>query len=203
MRKVLNSRIFKIIYTIFVIIFVMFIGLYLLFACLEGKKIFDYILYTVPDNSMRGSYEKQDVLILKEPSKLILEVGNDVAYYGTSGGLEGRLIIHRIVKIDNTDKKDIMFVTQGIKDKVPDPPIHKKEIIGKVMGKASIINEINHLIKSQLGSFLLVFLPLTLILSIEIVKTVIAMKLEKTTIEELEELKNDRGSNEKKRKDKE
>ena len=192
MRKVLNSRIFKIIYTIFVIIFVMFIGLYLLFACLEGKKIFDYILYTVPDNSMRGSYEKQDVLILKEPSKLILEVGNDVAYYGTSGGLEGRLIIHRIVKIDNTDKKDIMFVTQGIKYKVPDPPIHKKEIIGKVMGKASIINEINHLIKSQLGSFLLVFLPLTLILSIEIVKTVIAMKLEKTTIEELEELKNDR-----------
>ena len=184
MRKVLNSRIFKIIYTIFVIIFTAFISLYLLFVCLEGKNLFGYTLLIVPDNSMQGSYKKQDVVVLKKIDNLILEVGNDIAYYGTSGGLEGRLIIHRIVKVDSTNKKDVLFVTQGIKDTVADPAIHKKDIIGKVLGKAPIINSVNRAVKTQLGSFLLIFLPLVLILSIEITKTVIALKLEKKSYDE-------------------
>jgi hypothetical protein len=50
MRKVLNSRIFKIVYTVFVIIFTIFIASYLLFICLERKTIFDYAFYIVPDN---------------------------------------------------------------------------------------------------------------------------------------------------------
>ena len=101
MRKVLNSRIFKIVYTVFVIIFTIFIASYLLFICLERKTIFDYAFYIVPDNSMQGSYSKNDVVVAKKIDKLILEVGNDIVYYGNAGGLEGRLIIHRITSIDN------------------------------------------------------------------------------------------------------
>ena len=58
MRKVLNSRIFKIIYTVFVILFSLIMALYLLFICLEGRNLFGYRIYTMPDNSMKGSYKK-------------------------------------------------------------------------------------------------------------------------------------------------
>ena len=105
MREVLNSRLFKIIYTIFVIIFTIFIASYLLFICLERKNIAYYAFYIVPDNSMKGSYNKNDVVVIKKIDKLVLEVGDDIVYYGTTGGLEGKLIIHRIISIDNTNKK--------------------------------------------------------------------------------------------------
>ena len=62
MRKVLNSRIFKIIYTVFVIIFTIFIASYLLFICLERKTIFDYAFYIVPDNSI---YKDKDNIVVK------------------------------------------------------------------------------------------------------------------------------------------
>lgn len=194
MRKVLNSRIFKIIYTVFVIVFALIISCYILFICLEGKKVFDYAYYIVPDNSMKGSYRKNDVIAVKDIDKIILEVGNDIAYYGTAGGLEGKLIIHRIVSIDNSNKKEILFTTQSVKAPLPDPSIRKKDILGKVMGKVNILTHFNRIVKNQIGFFLVIFLPLVLILIIEIIKTSISLKLEKVTLPEIDK----RGKNEKK-----
>lgn len=201
MREVLNSRIFKIIYTVFVISFALIISCYIFFVFLEGKKIFDYAYYIVPDNSMKGSYQKNDVVAIKDIDKLILEVGNDIAYYGTAGGLEGKLIIHRIVSIDNSNKKDVLFTTQSIKSPLPDPSIHKKDILGKVMGKVNILTHFNRIIKNQVGFFVVIFLPLVLILVVEIIKTSISLKLEKISITESELLEvDDEIKNEKKNK---
>ena len=179
MRKVLNSRIFKIIYTVFVIIFVIFIGSFLAFNIIKGKSIFGYRLYTMPDNTMVNVYKKNDVLLVKNTDNSILELGDDIAYYGISDGLENRLIIHRIVRIDNSNAKDILFVTQGIKIALPDPVIHRKNIIGIVEGKVPILSELNQFLKTQIGFFILIVLPLILILVIEIFKTSILMDLEK------------------------
>ena len=187
MRKVLNSRIFKIIYTVFVIIFTIFIASYLLFICLERKTIFDYAFYIVPDNSMQRSYSKNDVVVAKKIDKLILEVGNDIVYYGNAGGLEGRLIIHRITSIDNSNKKDVLFTTQSINSSLPDPAIQKKAILGKVLGKVDILTSFNHLVKNQMGFFLVIFLPLVLILTVEIMKTMIALKLENVALDKIKE----------------
>ncbi len=199
MREVLNSRLFKIIYTIFVIIFTIFIASYLLFICLERKNISDYAFYIVPDNSMKGSYNKNDVVVIKKIDKLILEVGNDIVYYGTTGGLEDKLIIHRIISIDNTNKNDVLFTTQSINSALPDPVVHKKEIIGKVLGKVNILTDLNHIVKSQIGFFLVIFLPLVLILIIEIIKTIITLKLERISFTDTEILEeDDRGKHEQK-----
>lgn len=195
MRKVLNSRIFKIIYTVFIILFSMVMVLYLIYICLEGKDLFGYRLYTMPDNSMKGSYNKNDVLLVDDNNDIILETGNDIVYYGSAGGLEGRLIIHRILRVDNTKKNNITFVTQGITSSLPDPPISRKDILGKVLGKISLLTELNHIIKSQLGFLLVVFLPLVLILTIEIMRTVVSLSLEKNN-----PILEDRGKDEKKNK---
>ena len=105
---------------------------------------------------------------------------------------------------------------------MPDPAIQKKVILGKVLGKVDILTSFNHLVKNQMGFFLVIFLPLILILTVEIMKTMIALKLENVALdkikesetkEEKEELKNskheeepevldvdDRGKDEKKNK---
>lgn len=195
MRKVLNSRIFKIIYTVFVILFSLIMALYLLFVCLEGRDLFGYRIYTMPDNSMKGSYKKNDVLLTINSSDLILETGNDVVYYGKTGGLEGKLIIHRILSVDNSKKDNITFVTRGITSSLPDPAISRKDIKGKVLAEISLLSGLNHIIKSQLGFLLVVFLPLVLILIIEIIRTVIALRLE-----EAKHVLENRGKHEKKNK---
>ncbi|MBR2679093.1 MAG: hypothetical protein IKE63_06715 [Bacilli bacterium] len=183
MRNTLNSRIFKIIYTMFGIMFGIILILYLIFSILVGKNLFGYTLYIVPDNSMHGVYEKKDVVITEKIDKILLKTGNDIVYYGTTGGLEGKLIIHRIVKIDNTDKKNILFTTQGIKSSITDPAITADVILGKVIGKVPVLTELNHLIRNQIGFSLIVFLPLLAILIIEITRTCLSMKLEKINLD--------------------
>lgn len=183
MRKTLNSRVFKIIYTMFGIMFGIILVLYLIFSILVGKNLFGYTLYIVPDNSMHGVYEKKDVVIAEKIDKILLKTGNDIVYYGTTGGLEGKLIIHRIVKIDNTDKKNVLFTTQGVKSSITDPAITTDIILGKVMGKVPVLTELNHLIRNQIGFSLIVFLPLLAILSIEITRTCLSMKLEKINLD--------------------
>lgn len=183
MRNTLNSRIFKIIYTMFGIMFGIILILYLIFSILVGKNLFGYTLYIVPDNSMHGVYEKKDVVITEKIDKILLKTGNDIVYYGTTGGLEGKLIIHRIVKIDNTDKKNILFTTQGIKSSITDPAVTADVILGKVIGKVPVLTELNHLIRNQIGFSLIVFLPLLAILIIEITRTCLSMKLEKINLD--------------------
>ena len=153
----------------------------------------------MPDNSMKGAYNKDDVIVVKKIDNIIIELGNDIAYYGVSDGLENKLIIHRIVRIDNSNKKEILFITQSIDSALPDPAIHKENIIGMVTGKVPILTEFNHLIKNQIGFFLLIVLPLIIILTIEIMRTSILLKIENTT-QDFNKLM-DRGKNEKKDKE--
>lgn len=199
MREVLNSRIFKIIYTVFVILFSLIMALYLLMTALEGKDLFGYSIYKMPDNSMKGSYNKNDILLTKKIDNNILETGNDIVYYGTSFGLEGRLIIHRLVSVDNSNKKDIKFVTQSLSSSLPDPAIHKSDILGIVIGRVSFLTELNQIINNQIGFLLIIFFPVVIILIIEIIKTSIALKLEKNKYSILKD--KDRGKHEKKDKE--
>ena len=195
MRRVLNNRAFKITYAVFIIIFMIVVGSFLIFSILKGKNLFGYRLYTMPDNSMKGAYNKNDVIAVKKIDNSIIELGNDIAYYGISDGLENKLIIHRIVRIDNSNKKDILFITQSIESALPDPVIHKKDIIGIVTGKVPVLTEFNHLIKNKIGFFLLIVLPLIIILTIEIIRTSILLKMEKNTRDFNKLI--DRGKNEK------
>ena len=74
-----------------------------------------------------------------------------------------------------------------------------KEIIGKVLGKVNILTDLNHIVKSQIGFFLVIFLPLVLILIIEIIKTIITLKLERISFTDTEILEeDDRGKHEQK-----
>ena len=134
---------------------------------------------------MAGVYDINDVIVVKNCVTSKLKVGDDVAYLGNKGEMSGLMITHRIIKIDETDDGRL-FTTRGVAAPLEDPKITDDQIMGKVIGKLPVITQINHVVKSQLGFFLLVFIPLVLIIVLEILQTITDVKLDKEELKELE-----------------
>lgn len=188
MSKILHNKYFSIIYTIIRDIFFFVVVLYLAFILMQrisgNNSIFGYRLFTVATGSMSGVYEINDVIAVKNYDVLKLKVGDDIAYRGSRGGLEGKLITHRIIRITNTDHGRV-YVTRGVNAPVEDPSIESYQILGKVIGVVPIITTLNHVIKSQLGFFALVFCPLVIVIVLEVLQTITDIRLEKEEIREI------------------
>ena len=154
MTNILHNKIFSIIYTIIRDIFFFVVIIYLAFILLQrisgNNSIFGYRLFTVATGSMAGVYDINDVIAVKNYDVLKLKVGDDIAYRGSRGGLEGKLITHRIIRISETDHGRV-YVTRGVNAPTEDPSIESYQILGKVVGVVPIISVLNHVIKSQLG----------------------------------------------------
>ena len=190
MTNILHNKFFSILYTIIRDIFFLIVVLYLIFILLQritgNNSIYGYRLFTVATGSMSGVYEINDVIAVKDCDVLKLKVGDDIAYRGSRGGLEGMLITHRIIRIKETDQGRI-YVTRGVNAPTEDPAIESYQILGKVVGVVPIISTINHIIKSQLGFFLFVFCPLVIVIVLEVLQTITDIKIEN---EEIIEIKN-------------
>lgn len=167
----------------FLIIYVAFI----LFQRVTNNSSFmGYRFFNVATGSMIPVYDIHDVIIVKEVDASTLKVGDDVAYKGTRGGLEGKIITHRIIKIEEKNNGDLVFFTKGVNSSAEDPSIVANQILGKVEGKLFFINQINHIVKSNAGFFFLVFCPLVLVICLEIAQSFIEVQLEKNLIQEIE-----------------
>ena len=113
-----------------------------------------------------------------------LKVGDDIAFIGNRGGLENKLVTHRIIKIEEESNGRI-FTTKGVKNSVEDPSITESQILGKVVGVVPVVTQINHVVKSQLGFFCLIFCPLVLVIVLEILQTITDIKLENNELQEI------------------
>ena len=184
-----SNKIFKFIFNLLRFVVYGFLIVYVAFTLFQrftnNSSFYGYRLFNVATGSMIPVYNINDVIIVKETDVTILKVGDDVAYKGTRAGLEGKIITHRIIKIEEDVNGKLIFFTQGVNSKYADPSITGEQILGKVEGKLFFINELNHVVKSNLGFFLLVFCPLVLVIALEIAQSVIEYKLEKNEIQEI------------------
>lgn len=184
-----SNKIFKFIFNLLRFVVYGFLIVYVAFTLFQrftnNSSFYGYRLFNVATGSMIPVYNINDVIIVKETDVTTLKVGDDVAYKGTRAGLEGKIITHRIIKIEEDVNGKLIFFTQGVNSKYEDPSITGEQILGKVEGKLFFINELNHVVKSNLGFFLLVFCPLVLVIALEIAQSVIEYKLEKNEIQEI------------------
>lgn len=186
MKKLFNNKIFKIILKTFETIIITLMIIYLGFIIIQNlngnKSIFGYRLFTVATGSMAGTYDINDVIAVKDFDYNKLEVGDDIAYYGERGGFEGKIVTHRIMNIELDSNGEKRFYTKGVKSKVMDPSIKGKQILGKVVGVVPVISQINHAVKSQVGFFFLIFCPIVIVISLEVLQTITEIKIEKAEI---------------------
>lgn len=205
MKKLLENKIFKIVYGIFRAIVVTFLIVYLVFVIVQrvtnNADILGYRVFTVATGSMEPVYMVNDVILVEKVDTSTLKVGDDVAYVGASSENKGIIITHRIIKIEENEKGEVLYTLKGVNNEYEDPAIYGHQILGEVRGKVFIINFLNHLVKNIYGFFFLVFCPLVLVLFLEIADTIIEMKVEKNELR----LKNgeDNDEDEEDKKDKE
>lgn len=184
-----SNKIFKIIFGLLRFVVYGFLVIYVAFVLFQrftnNSSFMGYRFFNVATGSMIPVYNINDVIIVKETDVTTLKVGDDVAYKGTRAGLEGKIITHRIIKIEEDNNGKLIFFTQGVNSEYADPSINGNQILGKVEGKLFFINDLNHVVKSNFGFFFLVFCPLVLVIALEIAQSVIEYKIEKNEIQEI------------------
>lgn len=186
MKKLLDNKIFKIVYKIFRAIVMTFLVAYLVFVIVQrltnNSAILGYRVFTVATGSMEPVYMVNDVILVKEVDVSTLKVGDDVAYVGATAENKGISITHRIIEITKNDKGEVLYILKGVNNEYEDPAIYGHQILGKVQGKVFIVNFLNHVVKNIYGFFFLVFCPLVLVIFLEIADTIVAMKVEKNEL---------------------
>lgn len=151
-----------------------------------NKSVLGYRLFSVATGSMRGVYEINDIIAVKDCDTNSLVVGDDIAYKGEVDGFKGLLITHRIIKIEKDDSGKKIYYTKGVNSSVVDPSITDRQILGKVVGVVPIVTQFNHIVNNQLYFFLFIFLPIVLMILFEVFKTIkeIISEKKKITLEE-------------------
>lgn len=189
MKKLFDNIVFRIITGLIRTVFITVILIYLAFILVQrftgNGSVFGYRFFTVATGSMAGVYDINDVIAVKDCDPNTLKVGDDIAYRGEKGGLEGLLITHRIINIEESEKGKI-YTTRGVNAPAEDPKITANQILGIVVGEVPFISQLNHIIKSQLGFFLLVFCPLVLIIVLEVLQTITDIEIEKKELQLIE-----------------
>lgn len=182
LRKILDSKYFQIPYKIIKAIIFIVLLLYVAFTIIQrvsgNQSIFGYRLFAVATGSMVPDYNINDVLAIKEVNHNEIKVGDDITYLGKKQDVRGKIVTHRIIDIEEKNGKKT-YLTKGINNEVEDPTIGDNQIYGKVVGKVPVVTQINHIVKNQYGFFFLIFLPLVIVIFLEIADTVTEMKQDK------------------------
>lgn len=189
MQKLLDNKIFKVLTTIIKVAFLFVIIAYLAFILVQkigdNKSIGEYRVFTILTGSMKGVYDINDVVLVKEVDKKTLKVGDDIAYLGEKDSYKGKIVTHRIINIENKNNQMIIH-TKGVSNILEDPVITNNKIYGKVESKLTFISLINKTIKNKYGFFFLIFVPLVLVIFLEIADTITDQKLEKQLLKKRE-----------------
>lgn len=169
MKKVLKIMlmILKIIATLFVILVFAIIFL----QRVSGNKLNlgGYAMYTVVSESMLPKYELFDMLLSKEVALNDINVGDDIVYLGQKSNFKDKIVTHRVIEIN---KNTQVIKTKGINNNTEDPEITYSQVLGKVVHKSNILSMISHVVNNIYGFYFVVFVPLTVIIFLEIVQTV-------------------------------
>ena len=89
---------------------------------------FKYGLVAIGSGSMTGSINKGDAIIYKRLDDQVIEKGDVVVFKK-----ENRLIVHRIIDIENINEDEYVYYTKGDANATPDGyPLTRKDIVGKV-----------------------------------------------------------------------
>ena len=168
--------IFKIIWKILKAVLVLI--MVLVFFVIAVQRLSDnkitvggYGVYTIVSESMVPEYNLWDMLLAKKVDLGEIAVGDDVVYQGKEGDFAGKIVTHRVIK-RGFDGEKYHFVTKGIANPIEDPKIYGDQIYGKVVFKSSILSTLSKVLNNSYGFYFIVFVPIVIIVTLEIIDTV-------------------------------
>lgn len=144
-RKIFENKIVKFILKMVKILLellVLFVvAIILVQRCTNNERSFlGYRVFNVATGSMKPSYNVGDIIVAKECDPHTLNVGDVIVYRGNKLDYNGKIITHKIVKIENGENGKLLFHTMGIANVVEDPIVEQSQIYGKVIHNNSILS---------------------------------------------------------------
>ena len=167
-----KSNVFEIITTIIKLICAIVLILLIVVLALQrfsNNKIAigGYRVFSVATGSMIPVYDIGDVLVVKEVDTDKLVVGDDITYMGEIDSFAGRIVTHRIEKIEETEEGKII-TTKGVANQEEDPPIKGDQVFGKVVYKSVIISFFTKLMNDLTKFYIVIFMPFSLLIFLQI-----------------------------------
>lgn len=154
------------------------------FACLltvmiqsmTGKEptLFGYRSYVVITESMTGTYDKGDVIIVKvvdendlseDPSSI--KEGDVITFIAPEGfgAVDGYTVTHRVytAPFKAEDGKWYLITKGDAAENADQIPVPLENVTGKVLGKSEFLAGLQKVLKSKAGFLLVIVIPLVLI----------------------------------------
>ena len=172
MKKILNSKLVKVLFAIIKIIVWIFILCIL--AVVLIQRIFDnkvsignYRMFTVVTGSMKPEYDIYDVIIVKNTDLKDIKVGDDVTYEGAEGSVKDKIVTHRVIDIDK-ENNEYVFTTKGTANDIADPLVKGNQIYGVVTYRPALLSFLSHILNNSYGFYFLIFVPIAFLIFLEI-----------------------------------
>ena len=132
------------------------------FVCTaQGKaaSLFGYNILHVVTGSMEPTISVDDYILVKKEAMSSLEKDDIIAYYSEAKDISGKLVIHRIIQIND----DGTFITMGDANPVPDEnAVRPDQILGRYKGRIEFLNWIASFIDVKKLLLLAVIIPMFL-----------------------------------------
>ena len=174
------KKFFKILLNIF-LVFITIVELLIIANVIYSRatggfpNIFGYNLYEIISPSMEPEINVGDVIISKSYEGEELSVGQVITFHGRKGDLAGKIVTHKIVKIEETEN-GIEITTRGIANSKDDPAITQDDVISVMVYKTVVISFIYQIIDTVPGFIFLVIVPLVLLITTEVIQLVKAFR---------------------------
>ena len=178
--KIKENKILKTIYNIIYFLLVILVIIILIIVILQrvsnnsialgGIRIFNII-----SGSMMPKYEVGDILISKSIDINKIDIGDDIVYQGTQGAFAGKVVTHQVIDIEEENKK-LKFHTKGLANQDEDPIVSQEQIYGVIIYKIHTLSFISKIINNLYSFYFVIFIPLVILIFIEIRKIILSFK---------------------------
>lgn len=145
---------------------------------LGGFKIFNILT-----GSMLPKYEVGDILISKDIAPSEIQIGDDIVYLGNSGTFAGKTVTHQVISIED-ENGTYKFHTKGIANTEEDPLVSEEQVRGKIVYKIRTLSYISKLINNLYSFYFVIFIPIAILIFLEIKRLVIDVRETKEEIGE-------------------
>ena len=183
MKRSAGSRCFTFIWNIFVKILtiaIIFVSIIIVVQKVTNNQesFLGFRIFRVQTGSMIPKYQIGDVILVKEVDTDKIQIGDDVTYEGNTGTMNGMLVTHRVVDIEEVDGKRV-FHTQGIANNLEDPVVSEEQIDGVVQTKMYILSLICMLLNNKYVFYFCGILPLTIYVAFRLFRNRRVRKIER------------------------
>lgn len=169
-----KSSIIKIIWQIIVkivTIAIIFVSIIIIVQKVTNNKMafLGFRIFRVQTGSMIPKYQIGDVILVKYKNPEKIKIGDDITYQGISGTVNGILVTHRVIDIQEVNGiKE--FHTQGIANNLEDPIVYEEQINGVVQCKLHVLTWICMLLNNKYIFYFGAVLPLTIYIFFKVLK---------------------------------